>query len=111
MSLKPKEDPPDYETIDGHGSSPRQVPALPDSDDPSGSGRSSHRPKPGPSRSTVTNIVLAWDGQHPEAHLPGMPSDSIMYTFSQVSSKAMVLLPPASQGSLGPLYHITVGEF
>ncbi|KAK1229413.1 hypothetical protein PQX77_007533 [Marasmius sp. AFHP31] len=86
MSLDPKEDPPDYETIDGHGSSaPQQVPALPDSDGPS-----------------------AWDGQPPEAHLPGMPSDSIMYTFSPVSSKAMVLLPPASLGSLGPLYHISV---
>ncbi|KAJ8082643.1 hypothetical protein PM082_008498 [Marasmius tenuissimus] len=104
MSSEPREDPPDYETIDGRRGSLGQVSTL-----PSLSRLSSQRRQPEPSRSTG-DVVLAWDGQLPETHLPGMPSDSIMYTFSQVSSKAMVLSPPASLASLGPLYHITVGE-
>ncbi|KAK1229453.1 hypothetical protein PQX77_007502 [Marasmius sp. AFHP31] len=109
MSSVPREDPPDYETVDGHRDSPSPIPTLPSPTPPSPSDLSLHRRQPEPPRSTG-DVVLAWDGQLPEAHLPGMPSDSIIYTFSQVSSKAMVLLPPASLATLGPLYHITVGE-
>ncbi|KAJ8082642.1 hypothetical protein PM082_008497 [Marasmius tenuissimus] len=106
MSFNRGEDhPPDYETIDGHGSSPRVSRLLPR--------LSNESSQCVPTRSTG-DVVLAWDGwAEPEPlpepeHLPGMPNDSIMYTFSQVSSSAMVLSPPASLASLGPLYHITV---
>ncbi|KAJ8082625.1 hypothetical protein PM082_008480 [Marasmius tenuissimus] len=102
-------DPPDYETTVGGASPPRVSPPLPgpsQAADPS-----ALRPQRGPSR-PIGIVNLAWDGRvepESEAHLPGMPSDSIMYTFSQVSSTAMILLPPASLlGCLGSLYHITV---
>ncbi|KAK1233955.1 hypothetical protein PQX77_002853, partial [Marasmius sp. AFHP31] len=95
-----------YETFDGHRSSPQVSPLL--------LSLSNESSRPVPMRSTG-DVVLAWDGwtepepgPEPETHLHGMPNDSTMYTFSQVSSSAMVLSPPASLASLGPLYHITV---
>ncbi|KAK1229412.1 para-aminobenzoate synthase, (PABA) [Marasmius sp. AFHP31] len=100
-------DPPDYETTVGGVNPPQVSPPLPGLvTEPSALG-----PQRGPSPPTGV-VGLAWDGwvePEPEAHLPGMPSDSTMYTFSQVSPTAMILLPPASLlGSLGSLYHITV---
>ncbi|KAJ8082626.1 hypothetical protein PM082_008481 [Marasmius tenuissimus] len=101
-----REDPPDYETTVGSPTSPQVSPPP-----PGPSTEASLRPQRGPSHPTG-DVSLTWDGwvePEPEAHLPGMPSNSIMYTFSQVSPTTMILLPPATLlGCLGSLYHITV---